>query len=161
MSFCGLIAVLFFFFLPIHCMDMASQVAQLVKNLPASAREARRVDSVSGLGRSPGRGNGNLFQYPCLENSKDRGAWWATVHGVTRVRHDFTNKPLPPHGLNQEWCASVDSLIVTKVFLCRDVGSEEAVWETKRGYVGTMYFLLNSSVKLKVLWQSLNLKQQQ
>ena len=65
-------------------MDMASQVAQLIKNLPASARGARHVDSVSGLGRSPGRGNGNLFQYPCLENSKDRGAWWATVHGVTK-----------------------------------------------------------------------------
>ena len=84
MSFCGLIAVLFFFFLPIHCMDMASQVAQLVKNLPASARKAGDVDSVSGLGRSPGRRNGNLFQDPCLEISKDRGAWWATVHGVTK-----------------------------------------------------------------------------
>ena len=34
-------------------------------------------------GRSPGEGNGNLFQYSYLENSMDRGAWWATVHGVT------------------------------------------------------------------------------
>ena len=41
------------------------------------------VSSVSGLGRSPGEGNGSPFQYSCLENSKDRGAWQATVHGVT------------------------------------------------------------------------------
>ena len=79
----------FFFFLPVHCMYMASQVAQLIKNLPASARGARHVDSVSGLGRSPGRGNGNLFQYPCLENSKDRGAWLATVHGVAKELTDW------------------------------------------------------------------------
>ena len=36
------------------------------------------------LGRSPGVGNGNLLQYSCLENSMDRGAWWATVHGVAK-----------------------------------------------------------------------------
>ena len=39
--------------------------------------------SISGLGKSPGEGNGNPLQYYCLENSMDRGAWWATVHGVT------------------------------------------------------------------------------
>ena len=39
-------------------------------------------------GRSPGEGNGNPLQYFFLENSKDRGDWWATVHGSQRVRHD-------------------------------------------------------------------------
>ena len=39
---------------------------------------------IPGLGRSPGGGNGNPFQYSCLENSMDRGAWWATVHGITK-----------------------------------------------------------------------------
>ena len=39
-----------------------------------------------GLGRSPGRGNGNPLQHSCLENPIDRGAWWATVHGVTKSR---------------------------------------------------------------------------
>ena len=38
---------------------------------------------------SPGEGNGNPFQYSCLKNSMDRGAWWATVHGVERVGHDW------------------------------------------------------------------------
>ena len=40
--------------------------------------------SVPGLGRSPGDGNGSPLQYSCLENPMDKGAWWATVHGVTK-----------------------------------------------------------------------------
>ena len=40
------------------------------------------------IGRSPGEGNGYPLQYSCLKNSMDRGAWWATVHGLQRVRHD-------------------------------------------------------------------------
>ena len=55
----------------------------MVKNPPARAREVRDADSISGSGRSPGVGNGNRLQYSCLENSMDRGAWWALVHGVT------------------------------------------------------------------------------
>jgi len=45
------------------------------------------LGSILGLGRSPGEGNGNPLQYLCLENSTDRGAWWAAVHGVTK-RHN-------------------------------------------------------------------------
>ena len=51
----------------------------MVKNPPANAGD---VGSVPGLGRSPGGGNGNPLQYSCLGNPMDRGAWWATVHGV-------------------------------------------------------------------------------
>ena len=40
----------------------------------------------------PGEGNGNPFQYSCLENPMDRGAWQATVHGVARVRHDLATE---------------------------------------------------------------------
>ena len=50
---------------------------------------------ISGSGRSPGEGNGYPLQYSCLENSMDRGAWRATVHGITRVRHYLATK-LPP-----------------------------------------------------------------
>ena len=46
----------------------------------------RIVGSILGLGRSPGEGNDNPCQYSCQENFMDRGAWQATVHGVTRVR---------------------------------------------------------------------------
>ena len=56
----------------------------MVKNLLANARDIRDVGSIPGSGRSPGEGNGNPLQYSCLENSTDRGAWWATVHGVAK-----------------------------------------------------------------------------
>ena len=56
----------------------------VVKNLPASTGDEKDSDSISGLGRSPGAGNGNPFQYSCLENSVDRGAWQATFYGVAR-----------------------------------------------------------------------------
>ena len=57
----------------------------VVKNLPANAGEARDSGSIPGLGRSPGIGNDNPLQYSSLENSMDRGAWWATVHGFQRL----------------------------------------------------------------------------
>ena len=56
----------------------------MVKSLPASAGDIRNMGSILGLGRSPGGGNGNPLQYSCLENSMDRGAWWATVHRVAK-----------------------------------------------------------------------------
>ena len=62
----------------------ALQVGLAVKNLLASAGDIRDVDSIPGLGRSPGEGHGNLLQYSCLENPMDRGALWMTVHGVAK-----------------------------------------------------------------------------
>ena len=53
----------------------------MVKNLPVNARG---VDSIPGLGRSPGEGNGNPLQYSYLGNTMDRGAWQAIVHRVTK-----------------------------------------------------------------------------
>ena len=60
-----------------------------------SACNAGDPGSIPGLGRSPGEGNGNPFQYSCQENLMDRGAWRATVHGVARVGHDLATKPPP------------------------------------------------------------------
>ena len=64
----------------------AVMVTLVVKNLPANARD---TCSIPESGRSPGVRNWNPFQYSCLEDSMDRGAWQATVHGVTRVGHDW------------------------------------------------------------------------
>ena len=58
----------------------ASQVALVVKNLPANAEDVRDADSDPGWGRSLEEGHGNPLQYSCLENLVDRGAWQATVH---------------------------------------------------------------------------------
>ena len=56
----------------------------VVQSPPAKAGDIRDVSSIPGLGRSPGGGCGNPLQYSCLENLMDRGAWQATVHGVTK-----------------------------------------------------------------------------
>ena len=55
-----------------------------VKNLPANAGDTGDTGSIPGPVRSPKGGHGNPLQYSCLENSMDRGAWWATVHGVAQ-----------------------------------------------------------------------------
>ena len=57
-----------------------------VKNPPANAGDAGDMVSIPGLGRSPGEGNGNPLHYSCLGNPKDRGAWWATIHGVAKTQ---------------------------------------------------------------------------
>ena len=59
----------------------------------SSACNAGDPGSTPGLGRSHGEGNGNPLQ--CLQNPMNRGAWWATVHGVARVGHDLATKPPP------------------------------------------------------------------
>ena len=64
---------------------MSSQVALVVKNLPANAGDLRDIGSIPELGRSPGGGHGNPLQYSCLVNLMDRGAWQATAHRVTEL----------------------------------------------------------------------------
>ena len=56
----------------------------VVKNLPANARDTGDMGSIPESGRSPEGENGNPLLYSCLENPMDRGAWWATVHEVTK-----------------------------------------------------------------------------
>ena len=58
-----------------------------------SACNTGESGSIPGSGRSLGEGNGNPLQYSCLENSKDRGAWQATVHGVKKIEHDSATNP--------------------------------------------------------------------
>ena len=62
----------------------------LEKNLLANAGDVRDADSIPGLGRSPGEGNGNPLQYSCLENSMGRGAWCVIVCGVANTGHNGT-----------------------------------------------------------------------
>ena len=69
----------------------ASQVVSVVKNPPANAGDVRDAGLIPGSGRSPGGGHGNSLQYSCLENLMNRGAWQATVHGVTENRTRLSN----------------------------------------------------------------------
>ena len=61
----------------------ASQVALMVKNPPLNVGNVRDTSSIPGLGRGFGGEHGNPLQYSCLENPKDRGTWWATIHRIT------------------------------------------------------------------------------
>ena len=63
----------------------------VVKNPPANAGDAEDTGSVPGLGRSSGEGNGNPLYYTCLKNPIDRGAWQATLHGVTKNRTQLSD----------------------------------------------------------------------
>ena len=69
--------------LPFYARIRASLVAQTVENPPANVGDP---GSIPGLGRSPEEGNGYPFEYSCLENSMNRGAWWATAHWVAKSR---------------------------------------------------------------------------
>ena len=84
-----------FFLISLRHYLRAFLVAQLVK-CPLAMQEtscnAGDADSIPGSGRYPEGGNGNTHQYPCLGNPMNRGAWWATVHEVKRVRHNLATK---------------------------------------------------------------------
>ena len=74
-----------------------------------SACNAGDLGLIPGLGRSPGEGNGNSLQYSCLENSMDRGAWWARVNGVTKSQ---TRLPRKENSLSSEqW--NMEQLCIT------------------------------------------------
>ena len=92
----------------------------------ASARNVRDLGSVPGLGRSPGEGNGHPLQYSCLEDSMDGGAWWATVHGVTKTwtwlsDFTFTFYLMPRPGLMAE-----------KVLELFEIPHCDRTWQNKR-----------------------------
>ena len=60
------------------------QGGSVVKNTPADTGDAGNTGLIPESGRSPGVGNGNPLQYSCLDNSMERGTWWAVVQGVTK-----------------------------------------------------------------------------
>ena len=78
----------------------------MVRNLPASTGELRDTGSIPGLGRSPGGGNGNLLQYPCLEKPMDREAWQYSPWG--HKESDMTK--VTWHTYNTQPCVSFISL---------------------------------------------------
>ena len=67
----------------------------MIKNPPAKAGNTGGTGLIPGSGRPPGEENGNPLQYSCPKNPMDRGAWQATIYGVTRVGHNLATKPPP------------------------------------------------------------------
>ena len=85
----------------------------MVKNLPANAGDLSDKDSVSGLGRSPGVGNGNPLQYSCLENPIDRGAWRAMLNRVAQSRIWLKRLSMHIKAVRQKGYISCDSIYTT------------------------------------------------
>ena len=83
----------------LHFLDFP--VGSVVKNLPANVGDSGLI---SGSGRSPGGGNGNPFQYSCLGNPKDRGAWWATVYGIC---HDWATRTITATAKSLQSCPTL------------------------------------------------------
>ena len=76
----------------------------MVKNLPANAGDVRDAGSIPGSERSPGGAHGNPLQYPHLENSMDRGAWWATVHSIAHSQTGLKQLSMQhAHGTESKW----------------------------------------------------------
>ena len=87
-----------------HIMKRASQVALVVKNPPANAGDARDAGLILGWGRHPEVRNGSPLQYSCLENFMGWGAWWTTVHRVTKSWAEPSNwAPMYAEGYSIVW----------------------------------------------------------
>ena len=67
-------------------------MVRVVKNPPVNVGDVRDASSIPGLGRSPEEGNGNPLQYSCRDNPRDRGTWWAAVHGIAKSWLDMTEQ---------------------------------------------------------------------
>ena len=115
----------------------------MVKNLPANAGD---TGVIPGLGRSPGEGNGNPFQYSCLGNPADWGTWWATVHGVTRFNL-ATKGQLSSKLSNQESssCRPCSSVRGNSILMCSFFCPW--AWEDANASGGTLCFIVISSNK--------------
>ena len=103
--------------------SVSSLVAQWLKRLSAMQKT---WDSILGSGRYPGEGNGNPLQCSCLKNSMDRGAWWATVHGVAKSEtrlSDFHSYDIPL------------SLTSASAYDLED--NDSSLWGFKKSLVGT------------------------
>ena len=118
-----------------------------------SACHAEDPDLIPGSGIPFGEENGNPFQYSCLGNSMDRGAWQATIHGITRVGHWLATKPLPPIGVTNAYTMNEnktarsvrgqlvhDGKLRTELEVMRSSFPGHHVWRSllSRGRPGTM-----------------------
>ena len=111
--------------------DIRTPGGTMIKNPPPNAEDLRDAGSIPWSGRSPGGGHRNRLQFSCLENSVDRGAWWASVHGghkesdmtehththtqclINSLQSFFTSDSAESHSLQGKHLHPIDSGLVT------------------------------------------------
>ena len=97
-----------------------------VKNPLANTEDTRDTGSIPGSGRFPEGGNGNPFEYSCLENSMDRGAWWATVQGITKSQAQLsTHTDTDNENMAKRKCRDVNNILF---YLVLKESSHEQLW---------------------------------
>ena len=105
--------------------------------------DIRDVSLISGLGRSPGGGNGNPLQYSCLENPMDRGSWWATAHGVAKSQHNWSDLACMQDKIRKperEWFPQKLSLILWKVSFYQGISLKITAIELGMGEMALKYW---------------------
>ena len=118
--YCWLMDALFSRELPLPTDTCGFSGGSVVKNLSASAGDVRDLGLIPGLGRSPGGGHGNPLQYSCLENPKDRGAWWTIVYRVRKSQRQLKwlsmqrNTNLVSFNCTTSWCFLESDLFWSK-----------------------------------------------
>ena len=112
-------------YVPTYLPIWASQVALVVKSLPANAGDIRNTSSISGLRRYPGEGTGYPLQYSCLENPVDRGDWWAAVHRFAELDMTEANKHSRAH---LSACAKWHFPYIIQPLAYTSLGCRSKVW---------------------------------
>ena len=99
------------------------------------ACNAGDMGSIAGSGRSPGGGHGNPLQYSCLENPRDRGAWWAAVHGVakSRTRLSYFTFTFHFHALEKEM-ATHSSILAWRIPGTEEPGGLQSIESQRVGH---------------------------
>ena len=118
----------------------------VVKNMRANARASGDACLILGSGRSHGGGNSNPPQYSCLENPMDRGAWWATVHGVTK-----SQTQLSEHTRITRCCSSVSKSCPTA---CTVERQASLFFTISRSLHKLMYWVGDATQLTHPLWST-------
>ena len=105
----------------------------MVKNLPSNAGDTGDEGLNPGLGRYPRGRNGNPLQYSCLENSVDRGAWWATVHGITKCQ-TWLSTHTHTHTHTSIWAAITNMIEWVTYKQHKFISNSSRVWAVQHQY---------------------------